>query len=226
MLHELEQTIISCEKCPRLREWCRDVAVKKKKMYQDFEYWGKPVHGFGDAGAALIILGLAPGAHGANRTGRVFSGDDSGLWLYEAMHRYGFANQPKSEHREDGLQLIDAYISNVVRCAPPDNKPSTKEIETCSPYLIEEFGLLERKKVVLVLGKVAFDNYLKLLKSEGKDVKGLTFAHGAAYEFDDGSPTLLVSYHPSRQNTNTGKLTREMWYDVFAKARQAVDATS
>lgn len=219
-IEELHAQIVGCNDCPRLRMWCEEVAEQKVKRYRDEAYWGKPVPGFGDPNARLIVLGLAPGAHGANRTGRVFTGDESGVWLYGALHQFGFATQPNAVHREDGLQLTDAYISNIVRCAPPDNKPNAEEIQTCQTYLIEEFRLLRQKKVVLALGKIAFDNYLKLLKAEGKSVKGLTFAHGACYTFDDGSPAILVSYHPSQQNTRTGKLTREAWEAVFQQARQ------
>jgi uracil-DNA glycosylase len=220
---DLEQGIVSCEKCPRLREWCAQVAAEKKKMYLDWDYWGRPVHGFGDGDARLVILGLAPGAHGANRTGRVFTGDESGVWLYEALHRYGFASKPEARHREDGLVLHDAYISNIVRCAPPQNKPVAAEISNCRTHLDLEFGLLRNKKVVLALGKLAFDQYKKLLKADGIDVKGLTFAYGAVYEFGDGRPMLMASYHPSQQNTFTGVLTREMWDDVFEKAKHFIE---
>jgi uracil-DNA glycosylase len=219
-MEQLHTEIAQCELCPRLRAWCEEVAVAKVKRYREQDYWGKPVPGFGDANARLIILGLAPGAHGANRTGRVFTGDESGVWLYGALHKYGFATQPDATHRTDGLQLRDAYISNVVRCAPPDNKPNAEEIHTCQAHLQEEFQLLTKKKVVLVLGKIAFDNYLKLLRQEGKAVKGLSFAHGACYTFDDGSPALLASYHPSQQNTRTRKLTQEMWDGVFVQAQE------
>ncbi|MGZ4164292.1 MAG: uracil-DNA glycosylase [Tumebacillaceae bacterium] len=219
-MEQLQAGIVGCTQCPRLRTWCEEVAETKVKRYREQEYWGKPVPGFGDPNARLIILGLAPGAHGANRTGRVFTGDESGVWLYGALHKFGFATQPEATHRMDGLVLHDAYINNVVRCAPPDNKPNAEEIQTCQGHLIEEFQLLTQKKVVLVLGKIAFDNYLKLLKREGKAVKGLTFAHGACYTFDDSSPALLASYHPSQQNTRTGKLTQEMWEGIFARAKE------
>jgi len=218
----LEEEIISCERCPRLREWCQNVAVEKRAKYRDEEYWGRPVHGFGDYDARLILLGLAPGAHGANRTSRVFTGDESGVWLYEALHRFGFANKPKAEGRGDGLVLTGAYISNIVRCAPPQNKPTTGEIATCRPHLDNEFALLAEKKVIVALGKLAFDQYKKLLKAAGVDVKGVEFGHGVEYRFD-GHPTLLGSYHPSQQNTFTGKLTKEMWYGIFSKAKALIE---
>ncbi|MBL0386867.1 uracil-DNA glycosylase [Tumebacillus sp. ITR2] len=218
-LEQLREDIISCETCPRLRAWCEDVAVKKKKQYLEYNYWGRPVPGFGDPQAGLIIVGLAPGAHGANRTGRVFTGDESGVWLYEALHRFGFANQPTGMHREDGLALNGAYINNIVRCAPPDNKPSTEEIRNCRPHFVQEMQHLTGKKVVLALGQLAFKQVLTGLKEQGIDVKGLTFAHGAVYDLGEDVPKLVVSYHPSQQNTRTGKLTREMWYSVFETCR-------
>lgn len=224
-LHELTERIISCEACPRLREWCQEVAEVKKAKYKDETYWGRPVPGFGDPNARLIILGLAPGAHGANRTGRVFTGDESGKWLYGALHAFGFATEAAATHRQDSLQLVDAYINNIVRCAPPQNKPTTGEIKACRPFFTEELRLLEEKRVVLALGKIAFDNYKKFLQEEGHDVKGLTFAHGACYTFDDGRPALVASYHPSQQNTYTGKLTQAMWYEIFQRVRDLLDGT-
>ena len=215
LLAGLSQRIIDCNHCPRLREWCAEAARTKKAQYRDQEYWGRPVPGFGDPNARLLILGLAPGAHGANRTGRVFTGDESGKWLYEALHRFGFASQPAGTHKDDGLVLTDCYINNIVRCAPPQNKPTTGEIAACQPHLVEELELLQHVKVVLALGQLAFKNYLNLLKAEGKPVKSLTFSHGAVYDFGPESPKLVVSYHPSHQNTFTGVLTRDAWYDVF-----------
>jgi uracil-DNA glycosylase family 4 len=219
----LQEKIVSCEACPRLREWCREVAVTKRAQYREETYWGRPVPGFGDRKARLVILGLAPGAHGANRTGRVFTGDESGNWLYEALHRFGFANQPTSTHREDGLVLTDAFINNIVRCAPPQNKPVAAEMAACQGHLVEELALLTEKKVVLALGQVAFQKYLQLMKEEGCEVKGLKFGHMALYEFGKDKPKLLCSYHPSQQNTFTGKLTREMWYGVFETARRLLE---
>lgn len=219
-MDKLHQEIIHCNACPRLRAWCEDVANKKKKQYQDFNYWGRPVPGFGDRNARLVIIGLAPAAHGANRTGRVFTGYESGVWLYGALHQFGFANHPTSLHAEDGLELQDAYINCIVRCAPPDNKPSTEEIHTCRPYLVQEMSLLPRQKVVLALGQLAFKQYLTLLKEQGLNVKGLKFAHGATYDFGAGVTKLVVSYHPSQQNTRTGVLTQEMWHSVFQTCRE------
>ncbi|ASS76511.1 uracil-DNA glycosylase [Tumebacillus algifaecis] len=224
-IQELSLRITSCDACPRLREWCQEVAQVKKAKYQDDTYWGRPVPGFGDPKARLIILGLAPGAHGANRTGRVFTGDESGKWLYGALHHFGFATEPEALHRTDSLQLVDAYINNIVRCAPPQNKPTAGEIQNCRPFFTEELRLLTEKKVVLALGKIAFDNYKKFMQEEGYDVKGLTFAHGACYTFDDGRPHLVASYHPSQQNTFTGKLTKAMWYGIFQIICQLLDPT-
>lgn len=224
LLTVLQQEIISCERCPRLRAYCAGIAETKVRRYRDQAYWGRPVPGFGDPGARLLILGLAPGAHGANRTGRMFTGDESGLWLYAILHEFGFASQPTSSHREDPLALIDAYISNVGRCAPPDNKPAPEELQNCRPFLKRELALLPNLRVVLALGKIAFDSYLKLLKEQGIVTGRPAFAHGALHRFEEPQqPVLLCSYHPSRQNTNTGKLTREMWREIFATARRLVD---
>lgn len=223
LLSVLQQEILSCERCPRLRQYCAGIAGTKVRRYLHEEYWGRPVPAFGDPDARLLILGLAPGAHGANRTGRMFTGDDSGAWLYGMMHEFGFASQPSSSGREDGLVLHDAFITAAGRCAPPDNKPLPEELAKCRPYLARELELLANVRVVLTLGKIAFDSYLKVLREQGTAVGRPTFAHGALHRFDDPRlPVLLCSYHPSRQNTNTGKLTREMWRDVFATARRLV----
>lgn len=215
----LQQEIATCNACPRLREYCAGVAARKVRRYQDQAYWGRPVPGFGDPAARLLILGLAPGAHGANRTGRMFTGDDSGLWLYGTLHEFGLATQPTATHRDDGLQLVDAYITNAVRCAPPDNQPLPEEATTCRPFLHRELELLPNVRVVLALGRFAFDAYLKLRKEQGHDVGRPEFAHGAVHRFPGTTlPVLLCSYHPSRQNTNTGVLTPAMWRAVFAQA--------
>lgn len=219
-LAALQQEITACTACPRLREWCARVATEKVRRFRDQEYWGRPVPGFGDPAAELVIIGLAPAAHGANRTGRMFTGDDSGHWLYEALHRYGWASQPTSAHRDDGLTLHGAYITAAGRCAPPDNKPTTAELEACRPFLAQELGLLASARAVLCLGKIAFDSYLKVLQAQGHSVRGLSFAHAAFYPAPaPGLPLLAASYHPSRQNTQTGRLTREMWHGVFAELR-------
>lgn len=224
-LHLLQQEIITCERCARLRHYCTEVARNKVRRYRSLEYWGKPVPGFGDPEARLLILGLAPGAHGANRTGRMFTGDDSGHWLYGALYEFGFANQPVATDRHDGLRLMDAYISNVARCAPPDNKPLPGELAACRPFLQRELGLLRRVRVVLALGQIAFAGYLRALKQEGRSVGRPAFAHGAVHRFADPDlPALICSYHPSRQNTQTGKLTREMWRAVFTLARELLAA--
>jgi uracil-DNA glycosylase family 4 len=216
----MNREIEACELCPRLRQWCEQVARTKRRAYRDCEYWGRPVTGFGDAKARLLVIGLAPGAHGANRTGRVFTGDSSGDWLYRAMHEAGFANQPQSVSRNDGLILNDAWVTASVRCAPPDNKPSREEILACRPYLERELGLLRQVKVLVALGRLAFDNYLALLRSGGHEVGRHEFAHCKVHEIGEGLPKLISSYHPSRQNTQTGRLTREMLGSVFERARQ------
>lgn len=218
-LQELTERIVRCEACLRLREWCAEVSKVKKPKYAEFDYWGKPVPGFGDPNARLLVIGLAPGAHGANRTGRVFTGDGSGDWLFDALYHFGFANQPSAKHKGDGLQLKDVYVTNIVRCAPPQNRPNKDEIKVCRPYLSEELAILKNTSVVLTLGKIAFDNYKYLLRDQGLPVEGLEFRHGAIYTRDEGQPHLAVSYHPSRQNTQTGKLKREAWYQVFEKIK-------
>ncbi len=226
-LRILEREIVDCSRCPRLRAWCEEVARVKRRAYRDREYWGKPVPGFGDPAAKLFVVGLAPGAHGSNRTGRVFTGDSSGDLLYRVLHKAGFANRPESQHRGDGLQLKDAWISAAVRCAPPANKPTTEEIETCRPFLERELALLSRTRVFVALGKVAFDNWLTILRSRGLVASraGFVFSHGAEFEIP-GAPLLISSYHPSRQNTQTGRLTEEMLLQVFRRARAVMDADS
>lgn len=216
----LNSRIVHCAKCPRLVAYREAVARTKRRQFRDWPYWGRPVPGFGDPAARLFIVGLAPAAHGGNRTGRVFTGDRSGDWLYEALHRFGFANQPTSAHREDGLRLTDGYIAAAVRCAPPGNKPLPQEFDNCRPYLLEELHLLKNLRVVVALGKIAFDHYLKACRELGHAVPApaLRFAHGAMYRLPWGV-TLIGSYHPSQQNTFTGKLTRPMFHAVFKKAR-------
>ncbi|MFI5279682.1 MAG: uracil-DNA glycosylase [Gemmatimonadales bacterium] len=215
-LDAVARAVTACERCPRLIRWCRSVAKTKVRRFQDREYWGKPVPGFGDSGARLLIVGLAPGAHGSNRTGRMFTGDSSGDWLYEALHRFGFANQPTSVGLADGLRLKDCYITAAARCAPPANKPSPKELANCRPWLEAELALLDRVRVVIALGKIAHDAYL-VAASRSR----VRFAHGALTRFEDGA-VLISSYHPSRQNTNTGRLTRPMWHAVFKTAREVL----
>jgi uracil-DNA glycosylase family 4 len=217
----VRQAIVSCELCPRLREYCARIAREKRRAYRDETYWGRPVPGFGDPRARLLIVGLAPAAHGGNRTGRVFTGDGtggSGDFLMSALHRAGFANIPTSQRPDDGLALRNAYIAAAVRCAPPGNKPTPEEIARCLPHLDAEIAALPRIRVVVALGRIGFDAYLQLLKQHGVVVQPRPqFGHGRRYELPNGQ-TLIGCYHPSRQNTNTGKLTARMMDDVFRRA--------
>ncbi|HET9183160.1 MAG TPA: uracil-DNA glycosylase [Candidatus Angelobacter sp.] len=219
----LNEEIIACTRCPRLIAHCQKIGREKRRAYREWEYWAKPVPGWGDPQARILILGLAPGAHGSNRTGRPFTGDGSGNFLYRALHRTGFASQPSATHRDDGLQLEDCYITSAAHCAPPANKPTPLEIANCSSHVEREIKLLTQVRVVLVLGKIAFDAYLNFLKNQGllKNKAGFMFAHGAQYKLPDGR-TLLCSFHPSLQNTNTGKLTEKMMVDVLKKARKLI----
>ncbi len=223
---QLNERIIHCRRCPRLVKYCQGVAREKKREFRDEEYWGRPVPSLGGADARLLIIGLAPAAHGGNRTGRVFTGDSSGRWLFRALHKAGFASQPTWQRRNDGLELIDCYITAVIHCAPPGNKPLPGEIEHCRGYLTEELRRLTRLRAVLALGKIAFDNYLKSLKTAGVTLpKPLPkFSHDSAHVLGRDLPVLLASYHPSRQNTNTGKLTEPMFDAVFGRARKLLDA--
>jgi uracil-DNA glycosylase family 4 len=222
-LTDLREGIVRCERCVRLREYCERVAREKKRAYRDEDYWGRPVPGFGDPAARLLIVGLAPAAHGGNRTGRVFTGDSSGDFLMRALHRAGFSNIPTSTHARDGLALADAYVAAAVRCAPPDNKPLPSEIENCLPWLEAEVAALPRLEVVVALGRIAFDAALRVLASRGATVRPRPpFGHDLVHRFDDPFPALVASYHPSPQNTNTGRLTAEMLDAVFARARALV----
>lgn len=216
---QLNRRITQCRQCPRLVEWREQVAREKKREFRDWTYWGKPVPSFGDPQARLLIIGLAPAAHGANRTSRMFTGDSSGKWLYRALHEAGFANQPTWERSDDGLKLIDCYITAICHCAPPDNKPQPAEIANCSGYLSEELQRLKRVKVVIALGQIAFANYLKTSNAPRPWGK---FAHNAVHKLGEGWPTLITSYHPSRQNTNTGKLTKPMFDAVFLNAKTII----
>jgi uracil-DNA glycosylase len=220
-----QAAIVSCELCPRLRQYCAEIARTKRRAYRNDVYWGKPVPGFGDPHARLLLVGLAPAAHGANRTGRVFTGDGaggSGDFLMGALHRAGFANIPTAQRIDDGLRLTDAYIAAAVRCAPPDNKPTPEEITRCLPHLDAEIRGLPRIRVVVALGKIAFDAYLQLLKRRGVGVKPRpAFGHGLAHALPNGQ-TIIGCYHPSRQNTNTGKLDADMMDDVFKRAALAL----
>jgi uracil-DNA glycosylase family 4 len=215
----LESQIVSCRLCPRLVSWREQVAVERRRAYRDWEYWGKPVPGFGDEQARILVVGLAPGAHGSNRTGRMFTGDSSGVFLYRALNQAGFANQPHTLYRGDGLALVDLYISAVCRCAPPQNKPSPQEITNCLPFLDHELALLSNLQGIVCLGRIAFDNTLSLYRLRGFSIPPLKFAHGAFYTIGGDLPWLLSSYHPSRQNTQTGRLTEAMFADVWAKVK-------
>jgi len=214
----LTQEIVACRRCPRLVNWREEVARVRRRAYRDQEYWGKAVPGFGDPEARIHIVGLAPGAHGANRTGRVFTGDGSGAFLFRALHRAGFANQPYSVHRDDGLAIKDVFISAVCRCVPPNNRPDPDEIEACLPFLREEITLLKAQGIV-VLGKIAFDHTLRLYRQMGYDLPKFIFGHGMVHSLGPGLPWLIASYHPSLQNTQTGKLTEAMFDEVWEKAR-------
>jgi uracil-DNA glycosylase family 4 len=217
-LEKLNAEIITCRKCPRLVEWREEVARVKRKAYMDQEYWGKPVPGFGDPHARVLVVGLAPGAHGSNRTGRNFTGDASGGFLYPALHRAGFANQALAESRSDGLTLKDLYITSSGRCAPPDNKPSPAELNTCQPYLEREIQIL-KPKVIVCLGRIAFERILKIYFARNAAWK---FGHGALYQLDSGE-WILCSYHPSQQNTLAGKLTMKMFDDIWEKAKELIE---
>jgi uracil-DNA glycosylase family 4 len=237
-LADVHHAIVSCDRCPRLRDYCRRVAREKRRAYRDDTYWGRPVPGFGDPSARLLLVGLAPAAHGANRTGRVFTGDGvggSGDFLMSALHRTGFANLLTSQHVDDGLVLSDAYIAAAVRCAPPDNRPRPEEITRCLDHLDAELAHLPQVRVVMALGKVAFEAWLQLLTRRGIATRraGLAqqprraprpqFGHGVVVEYGGGAPVLMGSYHPSRQNTNTGVLTARMMEDVLRSARARLE---
>jgi len=223
--HKLNDRIIRCQRCPRLTAYREQIGREKKREFRDWEYWAKPLPSVGDPSARVLIIGLAPAAHGGNRTGRFFTGDSSGRWLFRALYKAGFANQPTWQRRDDGLKLIDCYITAVIHCAPPGNKPLPQEIEHCSVYFDAELNRLKRLRVVIALGRIAFDNYLKRLRQLGVVLpKPLPqFAHNRIYELGQDLPILIASYHPSRQNTNTGKLTEPMFDAVFEQACQLID---
>ncbi len=220
----LHHEVIACTRCPRLVAYREQVAREKRRAYRDCEYWGKPVPGFGDPDARVLILGLAPGAHGSNRTGRPFTGDASGKFMFPVLHETGFANQPIATDLNDGLKLKNLYITAAVRCAPPANKPTPQELAACSQFLDREIEGLQKVKVVVALGKIGFDAFLNYLKRRGLllNRQRYLFKHGASYRLPDGK-VLLASYHPSNQNTQTGKLTREMFVDIFKEAARLAD---
>jgi len=216
-LATLQAEVVACTRCLRLISYCRQVAEEKRRMYRDCEYWGKPVPSFGDPQAQLLVVGLAPAAHGGNRTGRMFTGDRSGDFLYRALYDAGFANQPTSQHRGDGLELRNCYITAPVRCAPPANKPIPAELRNCQPYLERELALLTQLRAVLVLGRIAFEAFLRIVstREDFPPRSSLRFAHGGTLPLPAGLPRLFCSYHPSQQNTQTGRLTREMFQQVL-----------
>jgi uracil-DNA glycosylase family 4 len=219
-LAAVREAVITCQDCPRLRVYCARIAREKKAAHRADTYWGRPVPGFGDPAARLLLVGLAPAAHGANRTGRVFTGDGSGDFLMSALHHTGFANIPTARHAEDGLVLRDAYILSAVRCAPPDNKPTPQELVRCRRHLTAELAALPRVRVVVALGKIGHDAFLAYLSAQGTRVQPKPrFTHGGETDLGPGRPVLLASYHPSRQNTNTGRLTAPMLQGVLARAR-------
>ena len=221
IFQQVRQNIVTCERCPRLRTYCIALGETKRRAYMDWEYWSKPVPGFGDERARVLILGLAPGAHGANRTGRPFTGDGSGDFMYPVLNELGFANKDKAVSRDDGLKLKDAWIGSVVRCAPPGDKPMPEEIRNCASHLTAEIDALRRVKVVVCLGKIAFDGYLAHLMNTGvlTSKRDYKFGHGAEYLLPNGLH-LLASYHPSLRNTLTGKLNRPMFARIFVRARE------
>jgi uracil-DNA glycosylase family 4 len=219
-LARVSREVVRCERCPRLRAWCREVARTKVRRFRDQRYWGRPVPGFGDADARLLVVGLAPAAHGGNRTGRVFTGDRSGDFLFAGLHRSGFASQPESVGRDDGLVLLDCYVAPVARCAPPANKPTPEEVALCREYLLREWSLLRRVRAVLVLGRIAMDGFLAMLRETGRDVpRRLAFGHGVTHELG-GGVRLFCSFHVSQQNTFTGRLTPHGFDAVLAQVKR------
>ncbi len=222
---DLTAEVVACRTCPRLVAWREQVAREKRRAYRDWDYWGRPVPGFGDPAGRLFIVGLAPGAHGSNRTGRMFTGDGSGNTLYGALHRAGFANQPTAYRRDDDLTLTDAFITAIARCAPPGNRPTAPELAACAPFLAREWALMPQVQVIMALGQMAFDGCRRLLRNHGYDLPRLKFGHSRHYPLDaPSSPQkhLISSYHPSRQNTQTGRLTQAMLDQVFSLAQSLI----
>lgn len=220
----LREEIVSCTRCPRLVKYRQKVAREKRKQFMNWDYWGAPLPGFGDTSAELVVVGLAPAAHGGNRTGRMFTGDGSASFLMEALYRAGFANQPTSEYVGDGLQLKAAFMTAVVRCPPPQNRPSRKELANCSSFLDRELSLLSNVRAVLTLGHVAFEGYLRRVRRKGAEIPRLHFKHGQTYWLPDGFPVLIASYHPSRQNTQTGRLTAKMMDQALEAVKKSLKA--
>jgi uracil-DNA glycosylase len=220
-LNSLNEQIETCALCPRLRTYCKEVAQTKRAAYQDQEYWGRPVGGYGDSNAELIVLGLAPGAHGANRTGRLITGDKSGEWLFRALFEMGFSSRPESNHRNDGLILTNAYITNAIHCAPPENKPKPEELKRCGSYLQNELQFLQNKKVILALGSIAYLQLMRVLAFS----RPPKFSHGLETALSDGT-VILGSYHPSQQNTFTGRLKWDAWIQIFKQAKARIEQSS
>jgi uracil-DNA glycosylase family 4 len=219
-LQQLSQEIISCRKCPRLVEFREKISREKRKQFSDFDYWGKPIPGYGDPRARLIVVGLAPAAHGGNRTGRVFTGDSSAKFLVKHLYEAGFASQPTSEKRDDGLVYRDCYVTAAVRCVPPDNRPTREEIQTCASYFDRELLMLKDSKAILALGKVAFDSVLDFSRRYYGSKGSFHFKHGLKFKFAENFPIVFASYHPSPRNTNTGKLTSQMFARVLNQTRR------
>jgi len=225
-LEKLQETVIRCRKCPRLVAYLKEVSRNKPKRFQDWDYWGKPLPSFGDPAARFLIIGLAPAANGGNRTGRMFTGDRSGEWLFSALHQFGFANQPNSSRRDDDFALTDCYITATIRCAPPDNKPLPEEIENCRPYFLKELDLLKNVRVLVPLGQIGFSQTLKSLRLKGLEIPPLSFGHGKIYSLRTPNSqlrTLITTYHPSQQNTQTGKLTRPMFHKIFRMVTKTLE---
>ena len=229
-LEKLQEAVIRCRKCPRLVAYLQEVSEHKPRRYREWDYWSKPLPSFGDPDARVLIVGLAPAANGGNRTGRMFTGDRSGEWLFNALHQFGFANQPNSLRRNDGFKLNDCYITATIRCAPPKNKPLPVEIENCRPYFLEELDLLKKVEVVVPLGQIAFAQTLRSLRLKGAEIPSLPFGHGRVYEVSTGQAlrtiSLITTYHPSQQNTQTGKLTRPMFHRIFRIVKKKLEVVS
>jgi uracil-DNA glycosylase family 4 len=232
-LKELQDKVVRCHKCPKLVAYLKEVSNHKPKRFRDWDYWSKPLPSFGDPNARVLIVGLAPAAQGGNRTGRMFTGDRSGEWLFNALYQFGFANQPNSIRRDDYFELDDCYITATIRCAPPKNKPLPEEIENCRPYFLKELDLLRNIKVIVTLGQIAFTQTLRSLRLKGYDVPALSFGHGKLYllslrtqHSELRTITLITTYHPSQQNTQTGKLTRPMFHKIFRMVRSKLEIES
>lgn len=222
-LKALQGRVVRCRKCSRLVTYLREVEARRPRRYREWAYWSKPLPSFGDPEARVLIVGLAPAAQGGNRTGRMFTGDRSGEWLFRALHEFGLANQPNSTRRDDAFALRDCYITATIRCAPPKNKPLPEETEKCRPYFLEELDLLKKVEIILPLGQIALAQTVKALRLKGFDIPTLSFGHGKVYPLPNGQ-TIVTTYHPSQQNTQTGKLTKTMFHSVFRMVRNALEA--